>query len=121
MKWRGKLINNEQIVDIDVLKKQITNHGGLCYGRVVNVVGLGGGNTFGLGEYVYLTHYADDANGSDTPYHELAHCLGYGHSGNMTYYPAEGGSLQLYEGLLTAFREQEITGLFPPFLAYPEE
>lgn len=90
-KWRGKLINNEQIVDIDVLKKQITNHGGLCYGRVVNVVGLGGGNTFGLGEYVYLTHYADDANGSDTPYHELAHCLGYGHSGNMTYYPAEGG------------------------------
>ena len=48
-KWRGKLINNEQIVDIDVLKKQITNHGGLCYGRVENVVGLGGGNTFGLG------------------------------------------------------------------------
>ena len=27
--------DNEQIVDIDVLKKQITNHGGLCYGRVV--------------------------------------------------------------------------------------
>lgn len=90
-KWRGKLINNEQIVDIDVLKKKILNHGGLCYGRVVNVVGLGGGNTFGLGEYVYLTHYADDANGTDVPYHELAHCLGYGHSGNMTYYPAEGG------------------------------
>ena len=42
-KWRGKLINNEQIVDIDVLKKKILNHGGLCYGRVVNVVGLGGG------------------------------------------------------------------------------
>ena len=99
-------------MDIDVLKKQLTNHGGLCYGRVVNVVGLGGGNTFGLGEYVYLTHYADDANGSDTPYHELAHCLGYGHSGNP---------YNLYEGLLTAFREQEITGLFPSFLAYPEE
>ena len=93
-KWRGKLINNEQIVDIDVLKKQITNHGGLCYGRVVNVVGLGGGNTFGLGEYVYLTHYADDANGSDTPYHELAHCLGYGHSGNMTYFRRKAVSLQ---------------------------
>ena len=46
-KWRGKLINNEQIVDIDVLKKQITNHGGLCYGRVVNVVGLGGGIPLG--------------------------------------------------------------------------
>ena len=109
-------------MDIDVLKKQITNHGGLCYGRVVNVVGLGGGNTFGLGEYVYLTHYADDANGSDTPYHELAHCLGYGHSGE--YDVLSGGRrfpYNLYEGLLTAFREQEITGLFPPFLAYPEE
>ena len=51
MAWQA--VNNEQIVDPDVLKKQITNHGGLCYGRVVNVVGLGGGNTFGLGEYVY--------------------------------------------------------------------
>lgn len=90
-KWKGKLINNGNIVDINTLKKQITNHSGFCFGRVVNVVGLGGGNTYGLGEYVYLTHYADDANGSDTPYHEMAHCLGYGHSGNMTYYPAEGG------------------------------
>lgn len=90
-KWKGKLINNGNIVDINILKKQITNHSGFCFGRVVNVVGLGGGNTYGLGEYVYLTHYADDANGSDTPYHEMAHCLGYGHSGNMTYYPAEGG------------------------------
>ena len=90
-KWKGKLINNGNIVDINTLKKQISNHSGFCFGRVVNVVGLGGGNTYGLGEYVYLTHYADDANGSDTPYHEMAHCLGYGHSGNMTYYPAEGG------------------------------
>lgn len=90
-KWKGKLINNGNVVDINTLKKQITNHSGFCFGRVVNVVGLGGGNTYGLGEYVYLTHYADDANGSDTPYHEMAHCLGYGHSGNMTYYPAEGG------------------------------
>ena len=78
-------------MDIDVLKTDHESWRVVLWARGVNVVGLGGGNTFGLGEYVYLTHYADDANGSDTPYHELAHCLGYGHSGNMTYYPAEGG------------------------------
>ena len=83
--YRGKLINNGATVDVDKLKEQPRKHSGFCFGRVVNVVGLGGGNTLGIAEYAYLGMYADDGGSSDVPFHEIGHCMGYGHNGNMTY------------------------------------
>ncbi|WP_294600575.1 hypothetical protein [uncultured Rikenella sp.] len=92
-------------IDRAALIKSARSKRGICYGLVSgSVVGLGGGSTFGLAEYVYFGHYGDDDAWPETAFHEFGHILGYGHGGNMTYYPqAEPGwtilGCQLYEKL----------------------
>ena len=93
-KWDGKLIDdNQQPVNLDDLVARIYRHGGLNMGKVEGsfVVGLGGGQTFGMADWCYTGFYADDTpnhpltTARDTMFHEFGHCLGYGHNGNMTY------------------------------------
>ena len=83
----GPLHSNNDRVEIDkaALIVRARNHGALIYGYTTGVMGLGGGSTYGLHESCYLEHYADDRDITDTIFHEFAHCLGYGHDGNMTY------------------------------------
>jgi len=49
-----------------------------------NTVGLGGGATFGLADYL-LKNYISQVGYGDVPAHELGHCVGYNHSSSMTY------------------------------------
>lgn len=85
--------NGQNPINLDNLRNNIRNHGGLCLGRVVGVGGLGGGQTYGLADYCYTGVYhnttPEGANPHNYPrqamFHEYGHCLGYGHSSNMTY------------------------------------
>lgn len=77
--------NDKAVIDKDALLQKAINHAGLLFGYTTGVMGLGGGTTFGIHESCYLEHYADDKSITETIYHEFAHCLGYGHAGNMTY------------------------------------
>lgn len=85
--------NGGNPINLDALRANIRNHGGLKMGRVVGVGGLGGGQTYGLADYCYTGVYHNStpvgANPHNYPreamFHEYGHCLGYGHSSNMTY------------------------------------
>lgn len=86
-KYRGKLYldNSKTVVNIDDLLTQIFSLKTLIYGHVVGKNGIGGNSIMGLNEWCYLEHYADDESKTHTIFHEFAHCIGYDHSGNMTY------------------------------------
>lgn len=77
--------NNRTEVNVKELYERIFELKALVYGHVTGVNGLGGGYIFGLAEWCYLEHYADDKNVTRTVFHEFSHCLGYNHTGNMTY------------------------------------
>ncbi len=92
-KWEGKLIDSGRLIYLDEIQTRLNRQGGLMMGTVVGVLGLGGGQTFGMSADRYTNFYPDTTpvggntfNGArQTIFHEFAHCLGYGHDGNMTY------------------------------------
>lgn len=61
----------------------------LYLGAVGGVGGLGGGSTYGLAPYCYTEQYWDTGGqftfSREAIFHEFAHCMGYNHSGTMTY------------------------------------
>lgn len=100
--------NNRTPVDVEKLYSRIFELPALVYGHVTGVNGLGGGSVFGLAEWCYLEHYADDNCVTRTIFHEFAHCLGYNHTGNMTYENGLGkGWVALCSGLYTRMSVDE--------------
>lgn len=80
--------NRTQVIPHEQILNRLLNVNGknrLVFGHVSGVNGLGGGTAFGIAGWQYLGHYADDGNDPHTFFHEYAHCIGYGHNGNMTY------------------------------------
>lgn len=66
--------------------KQFRNF--VCGRSNTSVGGLGGGNVWGVTHWNFYGHYAS-FSGWESITHEFMHCMGYGHSSNMTY--ASGG------------------------------
>lgn len=91
--WEGKLVDNDRIITLEEIQTRLNRHAGLLMGRVEGVLGLGGGQTFGMTTDRYTDFYPDATpvggntfNGArQTVFHEFAHCLDYSHNGNMTY------------------------------------
>ena len=50
------------------------------------VAGLGGSGVYGLAQYILNYHYSNTYYCS-LAFHELGHCMGYGHSSSFTYGP----------------------------------
>ena len=100
----GPLHSNNDKAEIDktALLANVLNHRGLTFGYTTGVMGLGGGTTFGMHEVCYLEHYADDKSITETIFHEFAHCVGYGHAGNMTYEQTGPGWITLCNNVYVA-------------------
>lgn len=91
--WDGKFVDSGRVITLEEILTRVNRQGGLLMGCVHGVLGLGGGQTFGMSADRYYNFYPDTSpvggetfNGArQTIFHEFAHCLGYGHDGNMTY------------------------------------
>ena len=91
--WDGKFVDSGRTITLEEILTRVNRQGGLMMGCVHGVLGLGGGQTFGMSQDRYYNFYPDTSpvggetfNGArQTIFHEFAHCLGYGHDGNMTY------------------------------------
>lgn len=80
--------NNGKPVDMSKVISHLESLSGFDVGLIWSgsgIAGLGGGRTWGVAQYSFFYHY-DSTKGELIPvFHELGHCMGYGHSSGMTY------------------------------------
>lgn len=74
----GPAIEDNQIL----IDKALNHYGGITWGHVNSVGGLGGGRTLGLGDDSFVGHYADDKGECMAWFHEFGHGMDYGDSNN---------------------------------------
>lgn len=99
--FQGKLYGNggpTDIINVNTLVPRIESHSGFDIGLVYDgngVIGLGGGNIWGVHQFSFFHHY-DDQYACNTIFHELGHCLGYSHDSSMTYGVWANGCANVY-------------------------
>lgn len=89
--WAGNPLKDDKgnLIPPETVIRKARNVKTLVIGTVGGVGGLGGGSTYGLVYYCYTKQYWDTEGkysyGKQATFHELGHCMGYGHSSTMTY------------------------------------
>lgn len=81
--------DNKNPIEVERVLQQMRQKRTLVVGLVYpgnNVIGLGGGSTFGVYQQAWFEHYWNAFVCSVT-FHELGHVMGYGHSSSFTYGP----------------------------------
>lgn len=81
--------DNQQPVTPEKVLAQMRVERSLVVGLVYSkhgVVGLGGGNVWGVYQRAYVQHYTNTYS-CELMFHELGHVMGYGHSSSFTYGP----------------------------------
>ena len=81
--------DNKNPIQVERVLQQMRQKRTLVVGLVYpgnNVIGLGGGNTFGVYQQAWFEHYWN-AFVCSVAFHELGHVMGYGHSSSFTYGP----------------------------------
>ena len=82
----GSVMSTQEKLDALVRLLQFSR---LNLGVVARVSGLGGGSTFGVAQYI-LEHDFLYGSQDGVNFHEMGHCIGYGHSSTMTYPDSNG-------------------------------
>lgn len=88
----------QDLIDMETVIPAFENHSGFNVGLVYTghgVVGLGGGSTWGVAQGVFFNSYYDHGS-ANVLFHELGHCIGYGHSSGMTYGPFAEKAARIY-------------------------
>lgn len=92
--FQGKLYGNggsTDILDVNTIIPRMEAHGGFNVGLVAGgSLGLGGGETWGVWQGTFIEHYTS-TSAVNTAFHEIGHCIGFGHSSSMTYGQWAGG------------------------------
>lgn len=81
--------DNKQPVTPEKVLAQMRIERSLVVGLVYSkhgVVGLGGGNVWGVYQQAYVQHYTNPYS-CELMFHELGHVMGYGHASSFTYGP----------------------------------
>lgn len=81
--------DNKQLVSPEKVLAQMRQERTLVVGLIYpgyGVLGLGGGSVWGVYQQAYLQHYWNSYS-CNLMFHELGHCMGYGHSSSFTYGP----------------------------------
>ncbi|MGL4851287.1 MAG: hypothetical protein ACRC3Z_01355 [Phocaeicola sp.] len=88
--YQGQIWGNggvEDIIDVSTIIPRLMSHGNFRMGLCGGVYGLGGGATLGLHQGSFFNHYRAPSSSANTIFHEMGHCMGYGHGSGMTYGP----------------------------------
>ena len=99
--FQGRLYGNkgkEDILDVTTLTQRFLDHSGYNLGLVYEgngVLGMGGGRSFGVAQYVFYGHYLG-LYSCNTIFHELSHTVDFSHNSNMTYGIWAGGIADTY-------------------------
>ncbi|MGL4519062.1 MAG: hypothetical protein ACRCUJ_04940 [Phocaeicola sp.] len=88
--YQGQIWGNggvDDILDVSTIIPRLLSHENFRMGLCGGVYGLGGGATLGLHQGSYFNHYRAPSSSANTIFHEMGHCMGYGHGSGMTYGP----------------------------------
>lgn len=97
----------------DKIYSDIINWKTFDTGIVINVSGLGGGSVLGISEEELLWQYTQSFGWA--AFHELGHCLNYGHDSNMTYESSDGKAFHV---LCTAYWSELLRTKQMPYWNY---
>lgn len=84
LNYEGDFIGNQGVIlDKTKVLQQFITLQQFRIGLVYNYLGYAGGHTYGLNQDIFFNHYIGSA--LYVVFHEMAHCIGYNHTSNLTY------------------------------------
>lgn len=113
------VVPTTSIVDVQNMYDAYISKAKIFYGVCEGPSGLGGGNVLGVSSNQVIFEAGAQVNPGSTWAHEMGHCLGYGHSSNMTYSDNLGGFTIIWREIFTRHEAERV--LIGGEIIYPQE